>query len=249
MNRRSELKVLEQPSLRLFEDALAVSAASFDYAGIPPAGILVLRAASTEIRTRIKRQNEAIIATGEQLRTAKELLQGRFVEWIGTELDMSVRTAQNYMRAAEVWSLECATVAHLPPNILYLTAAKSTPDEVRAEIVTAFKGGQRLDAATIEGRVREARHKAEEERRTAKIPPEKRKRMAAAEKRREVQRQREREERERQEQAEKAEGDRAAAELQGMLSPDAIRVVARLLHSPWRVIDSVKRALGAAAEA
>jgi hypothetical protein len=246
---RNEPNVIDQPRLRLFEHASAISGSSFDYAGIPPAGVTVLRAASSEIRTRIKRQIEAIIATGEQLRTAKELLQGRFVEWIGTELDMSVRTAQNYMRAAEVWGPECATVAHLPPNILYLTAAKSTPDEVRAEIVTAFKGGQLLCAATIEERVREARHKAEEERRTAKIPLEKRKRQAAAKKRREVERQKDWQERERRELADKAEGDRTAAELMRMLSPEAIRVLVRLLHSSWWVIDSAKRALGAAAEA
>lgn len=246
---KSDLDVIGQATLRMFGHSPMTPSSTFDYAGIPPASVTVLRSASTEIRSRIKRQNEAIIATGEQLRTAEELLQGRFVEWIATELDMSVRTAQNYMRAAEVWGSECATIAHLPPNILYLTAAKSTPDEVRKEMVDAFKGGRVFDGAAIEDRVRVARNKAQEERRNAKIPPEKRRRLAAAKERRETEWEKECGERERREHAERVEGDRRAAELVGMLSPEAIRVVVQLLHSPWRVIDSAKRALGAAAEA
>lgn len=54
------------------------------------------------IRARIRRTAMDIIETGQDLIQAKQALgHGKFGEWIEAEFNMSLRTAQNYMRAAE----------------------------------------------------------------------------------------------------------------------------------------------------
>lgn len=92
-----------------------------------------------EIADRIRRvQNDNIISIGELLLIAKiKLKHGDFKSWAERELGIKARTAQNYMNAAEFVNGKSATIAHLPPTILYQLAAPSAPKDIVAKVIAA----------------------------------------------------------------------------------------------------------------
>ena len=86
------------------------------------------------IRARIRRTVADIIETGRDLAQVKAALDhGEFGEWIDHEFSMTMRTAQNYIRAATWAEGKNEIISHLPPRTLYLLSAKSTPEEIQAE--------------------------------------------------------------------------------------------------------------------
>jgi hypothetical protein len=69
-----------------------------------------------------------------------------FLPWIETEFQWSDKTAQNYMRAAEMFGDKFETVSNLPITItaLYELAAPDVPEAVREEAVKAAKTGTKI---------------------------------------------------------------------------------------------------------
>jgi hypothetical protein len=100
----------------------------FDYSGLPDEAVQSLRLSVKAIHAI---QREAYIEIGNYLLAAKELLShGSFGPWLQFESGMSMRSAQNYMNAARFVERKRATVALLPPAIVYALAAPSGPQDV-----------------------------------------------------------------------------------------------------------------------
>jgi hypothetical protein len=199
--------VASEPSLRLGRDfdnpdhppprlpAVTASKAeivTFDYSTLAPDVATAAKDAADRIRRRIE---AGIIETGHDLIAVKASLDhGQFKGWLDAEFGMSVRTAQNYMAAAE-WSKDKnEIVAHLPPTTIYLLAAASTPEPARAAVIEHVKKGETLTVKAVKEIVAEERDKAEEKAkqeaeaaRRSKLTPEQKKKedrsRAAREKR------------------------------------------------------------------
>src|SRR3954471_3768687 len=89
-----------------------------------------------QVRKHQHRTSVEVIHIGRELRKVRDALgHGRFGDWLEAEFGWTPRTAQNYMRAADVFGGKCETVSHLPPATLYLLSAKSTPESIVKSVV------------------------------------------------------------------------------------------------------------------
>jgi hypothetical protein len=149
------------------------------YAGLPAETTDVLRDAAARIHQRRRKQIEDIIAIGRDLRLAKERLgHGQFLMWLHIEVTLSERTAQNYMRVADEFDGKSATVADLPPTVVYKLAAKATPAELRQEIVRQLEHGNRPSPAAIDEQIAEAQRHSREQRDRERKAQRRRKKLA-----------------------------------------------------------------------
>ncbi|WP_177302991.1 DUF3102 domain-containing protein [Methylobacterium sp. 174MFSha1.1] len=175
-------------TLPLFQRLSAQPGATvtFDYTQLPEDVASEARQIASRVRYRIRTN---IMDTGRDLLEMKQKLgHGAFGPWIAAEFRMTDRTAQNFMRAAEVFSSKPEIVSVLPPTTIYALAAKSTPDDIRADVIARFDEGQPLDARVIGMRINEARRAKREEidsaartRERAKLSPEKQAKLNKAE--------------------------------------------------------------------
>jgi len=100
-----------------------------------------LRKLAEQVRNHSRSSTKSIIAIGEALRDAKKHLEhGRFVEWVVTECCFTIRTAQNYMRAAELTD-KSEIVSRLNPAAIYRLAKASTPPDVVDRVVEMLEAG------------------------------------------------------------------------------------------------------------
>jgi hypothetical protein len=100
-----------------------------------------LRKLAEQVRNHSRSSTKSIIAIGEALRDAKKHLEhGKFVEWVIAECGFTIRTAQNYMRAAELTD-KSETVSLLNPAALYRLAKASTPPDVVDRVVEMLETG------------------------------------------------------------------------------------------------------------
>src|SRR4051812_7282178 len=77
---------------------------AFDYGRLEPSIASMLRKQAAFIRNRIANTSSIIVETGAALLAAKERLDhGQFTAWVEAEINIGIRTAQNYMRAA-IWA-------------------------------------------------------------------------------------------------------------------------------------------------
>ena len=130
------------------------------------------------IRARIRRTVEDIIATGRDLAMVKaKLAHGEFGKWIEREFSMTMRSAQRYIQVAEWAKDKSDTMSLLPPSTLYLLSAKSTPDEIQAEVVSDLKAGKPIEVRRINALIKMARF---EQRQAAKAKRRNQRRTNAA---------------------------------------------------------------------
>lgn len=143
---------------------------TFDYGSLAPVDRDEMQVAVGRIRGKLSAIQRDFLAIGEELLRVKSCVpHGMFGQWVETELQITPRAAQLYMRAAglvqSVPEPVRETVSHLPATTLYRLAAPSTPKQVVAEIVQAAEGGSLppIDAITqrIDDATREAREVAE----------------------------------------------------------------------------------------
>jgi hypothetical protein len=120
----------------------------FDYASLPSEAATFLKA---QVR-RIHRQAAiSIIGIGRDLILAKRYLShGLFVNWVEVEVGIPARTAQAYMQAAH-WSAahKTATVALLPPSVLYLLSSPRTPESFIADVLRRIESGEKITVPAI----------------------------------------------------------------------------------------------------
>ncbi len=127
----------------------------FDYSTLTPEAARQARAAADAIN-RIVVQNYREV--GRHLRNMKELLpHGAFVEWCKKALNVTPRSAQNYMAAAEWLDGKSETLSLLPATVVYALAAPSAPAEVVQEVVAAAEAGSMPEPAVISHKIEVAR--------------------------------------------------------------------------------------------
>jgi hypothetical protein len=80
------------------------------------------------------------------------------------EVALSERSAQNHMRVAEEFDGKSATVADLPPTVVYKLAAKTVPPEVRQDILRQLEHDDRPSPAEIERQIATAQDQVREQR-------------------------------------------------------------------------------------
>lgn len=123
------------------------SRGAFDYSTLPLSAAEFLKAQLH----RIRRQTAiSIISIGKDLIAAKHYLShGLFVHWVEAEVGIPARTAQGYMQVARWLEHKSATVALLPPSVLYLLSSPRTPRELIADVLRRVESGEQVSLPTI----------------------------------------------------------------------------------------------------
>jgi hypothetical protein len=119
-----------------------------------------LRHTAKMVAREVAYQSSSILRVGQQLiRVKGHVEHGLFTRYVECELGFTVRTAQNYMRAAGLLAeTKRETVSRLAPGTLYLLAAM--PEDARASALTAL-AAEDADIRAIEADIRSARLSAE----------------------------------------------------------------------------------------
>ena len=98
--------------------------AGFDYGALDSNSAASAQRAAQKIRSGLRAQGLAVIEVGRELLVVKALLQhGQFTAWLEAEFGLSERTAQRYMRVAEVFGAKADSVSDLPTTTLHQLAA------------------------------------------------------------------------------------------------------------------------------
>jgi hypothetical protein len=115
-----------------------------------------LRALAEQVRNHSRSSTKAIIATGVALRRAKRSLgHGKFRQWVVAECGFTMRTAQNYMRAAALAD-KSESVSLLDPAALHRVARPGTPPGVVDHVLERLNEGCALTEAEIIGLILES---------------------------------------------------------------------------------------------
>lgn len=119
---------------------VAASSLRYDYGQIEEGSRKAVIGAATEIKAHESRAKESMIRIGQRLATVKGLLpHGQFADWCQVEFDMSDRTAQRMMAAAEVFGSKSDTVSLLSDSAMYLLSGPSVPEVARDEVIVLAK--------------------------------------------------------------------------------------------------------------
>jgi hypothetical protein len=119
-----------------------------------------LTLARDAIRKEMERCAKSIVTIGWNLQRAKdECGHGIFLKWLDAEFGWSHRTAQRFMRAAEVFDTkENATrVSQMEPTAIYLLSAPSTPKQAREQVLTRLDAGERIPVEEIKDILRQCK--------------------------------------------------------------------------------------------
>jgi len=109
-----------------------------------------------QVRNHSRSSTKSIIAIGEAVRDAKPRLgHGKFRGWVEAECGFTIRTAQLYMRAAEL-SDKSESVSLLNPAALHRVAKPSTPPSVVKHVLERLEQGHALSEAEIIGLILES---------------------------------------------------------------------------------------------
>jgi len=133
-------------------------ALTFDYGVV---GANVARDLQHTARRIRERMAMSVIETGRDLLAVKERLDhGQFIAWVEAECELSLRTAQRMMAAAEWAKGKNDTVSHLPPTVIYALSAPSTPPEIHDAAVAKIEAGERVDPDMLKAEIAEAKRQA-----------------------------------------------------------------------------------------
>lgn len=134
----------------------------FDYTSVPKSVASFLQGESERIR---RQYTSSIVQIGKALLGAKRYLShGSFIAWVETEVGMPARTAQAYMRVAQWASGKSASVARLPPVVLYLLSASNTPPDFVRAIIERIEAGEKIALAELRKELRDFREESREPR-------------------------------------------------------------------------------------
>jgi hypothetical protein len=128
----------------------------FDYGCVEGPAAKFLRGQAERIRRSVR---NAIVLIGKDLILAKHYLShGEFLRWVEDEIGIPSRTAQAYMRAAQWAEGKGRTVAHLPPTLLYILSAPSTPKDLIDAILERVEAGEQIEIPTVREELRKLRN-------------------------------------------------------------------------------------------
>lgn len=143
MSKRNELERLPPREL-----TLDVLPSAFDYSSVPLSLAKFLKGQADRIRHH---HVTSIVNIGKALLEAKRhLSHGAFQGWVESEVCLPVRTAQAYMRVAHwVSARRNAAIGHLPPTILYILSAPSTPEGFVSDVLSRLEAGELIAPSVI----------------------------------------------------------------------------------------------------
>lgn len=138
----------------------------FDYSGVSAEIANEAEATAERIRDR---HRDSIIATGNDLLSIKnKLAHGKFGSWLDYHFNMSERSAQNYMNAAQVFGSAPKVIDALPAATIYKLAAKNVPALIKQNVINEIQSGKSLVAKDIEKRIITAKEEERTKRDDAK---------------------------------------------------------------------------------
>jgi hypothetical protein len=119
----------------------------FDYTTVSPKVAKFLQGQAE----RVSRQySTSVVQIGKALIGVRHYLpHGAFVRWVESEAHIPSRTAQVYMKVAKWISGKTAAVAELPPSVLYLLSAPSTPQDFVQDVLSRVDAGEQILSAAI----------------------------------------------------------------------------------------------------
>jgi hypothetical protein len=165
---------------------------TFDYAEFESGVGDEMREAAARVRALVR---ASVLEVGRELSIAKSRVEhGYFVSWVETECQISIRTAQRMMQAAEMVEKN-DNLSYLSPDGLHALAARPTPEPIRTAILERINAGERPGAAEIKKEIFNAREAERIAAKEAAMTPRQRRTRAQ----REAEAQQQREEFERQE--------------------------------------------------
>jgi hypothetical protein len=127
---------------------------SFDYETLTPDLADAARAARDRIKAIKAKIHSALYEIGRDLIDMKSRLgHGNFSLWVAAELNFSLRTAENYIRAANFIADKNETVALFSPKAIYALAAPSAPREIVEQVLAEADAGNLISADEIRQRL------------------------------------------------------------------------------------------------
>ena len=143
MSKRNELVRLPPREL-----TVCVTPPVFDYDSVSSPVAKFLKGQADRIRHQ---HVSSIVNIGKALLEAKRhLSHGAFQGWVESEVCMPVRTAQAYMRVAHWVSANKNTaIGRLPPTILYILSAPSTPQDFVSDILSRLEAGELIAPSAL----------------------------------------------------------------------------------------------------
>jgi hypothetical protein len=115
-----------------------------------------VRASTRRIRALMMEVKEKICEIGGHLNEVKEQLEpGQWLKWLEAHCQLSERTAQRYMAAADALEGVYERLASQPSGVIYAFSAKSTPFEAREAILARADAGEQLEVKEARRIIRE----------------------------------------------------------------------------------------------
>ena len=124
--------------------------AKFDYGKFDKETASLLREETFKINSIMKKTVENIIQIGGSLYKVKAKLDyGSFTRWVEDELPLDYTTANNFMKVFDTFDSRKQEIAELGLNVsvLYLMAARNTPETFRDEVFRRSRIGEPLTFA------------------------------------------------------------------------------------------------------
>lgn len=137
----------------------------FDYASIPDDSRDVARDIALDIKPRLRRAAEDVIAIGNGLIQAKAALpHGFFGRWAYDEFGLTAKTTERFVgvaQLAERMGAESDNLSHLLPSVLYELAKPSTPAKAVEKVIDLSRSlaetGERVTVAQARREIRRLR--------------------------------------------------------------------------------------------
>jgi Protein of unknown function (DUF3102) len=134
--------------------------AAFDYGEVSAPIARFLRGQADRIRRTV---GTSIIQLGTDLIEAKRYLShGSFLGWVELEVGIPARTAQAYMRVAQWAHEKGGNVARLPPSLLHLLSAPSTPTAFAHAVLRKIDGGEKVTVTEVRSELKALRQARQE---------------------------------------------------------------------------------------
>ena len=113
---------------------------TFDYSSLGEKAGFV-RGSVERIKSHAKRAVESLVEIGLELIGLKPQIEhGQFIGLLDLEFQWSIRTAQRYMQAADIF--KDATVSHFTANAMYLLSSPSVPESAIKEAKDRAEAGE-----------------------------------------------------------------------------------------------------------
>jgi hypothetical protein len=136
--------------------------ALFDYAALDQETQVLVRLRASEIKGLAKRVASDIVEIGGKLAEVKDCVggNGKFNEWLSSELGWSERTAYNFIAVWQKFHAANFALENVATSALYLLAAPSTPPEAIEVARQIADSGQQVTHGVAKEVVRQAKELA-----------------------------------------------------------------------------------------